>query len=207
MAFWLAIGIIDLVLDLAIAVWASHLVATDRRPRAEKAPLVLAFWARLLAAPFLIIRLASIRDVTRHKSPQEMLRVVTIVTQAQLCLAVFTTCLPYLRLCASKFENGHYSTNMRIIVRRKSKRAAANLTPLQIPVLRAPDRRDADPTAAAARHISVRGSMALSLGSSSLNSARMIISKMTTFWTEEERAPEPDSTPPVPKIDRSFLEV
>lgn len=173
---------------------------------------MLAFGSKLLILPVMVVRLLLLHRTKHVADPTWSWVPLVIATQVQMNLSILTSSIPYVKVCATGFEKGLFSTSMRLSPgSHRTPSKPQDLTPLTI---RIPDKRHLDPTANPSRHLSVRGSVARSPGVSSLGSSKMFINKLTTFWVEEEPAAVstpttsrgPYSTPPVPRISESFYE-
>ena len=186
-------------------------------PWSKKTPVIASFWCKLLAAPFLVARLVLLRNRDTSVGPPLATASLAVVTQIQMSIAVLASSIPYLRMCLTHFEAGVFTTNMRLTPGFKASKLV-NLAPIHVHPAPVADRRYLDPAAEPDRHLSVRGSVARSVGASSMNSARMVISKKMSFWVEEEpasgrwsqplRTPRTPRSPKpaVPQIQESFYE-
>jgi hypothetical protein len=96
-AFWIVYCIIDMTTDVSIIMLSINLVAYLKIRLSSKIAVVGCFAPRILVIGASLARLVYLYPITPHDSPAFELWIPTVCTQAQVCLAIVTACIPFMR--------------------------------------------------------------------------------------------------------------
>jgi hypothetical protein len=105
-AFWIIYCIIDMTTDVSIIMLSINLVAYLKIKSAKKIAVVACFAPRLLVIVASLARLVYLYPITPHDNPAFELWIPTVCTQVQICLAIVTACIPFMRPIFMGAESG-----------------------------------------------------------------------------------------------------
>ncbi|KAI9832415.1 MAG: hypothetical protein M1819_004404 [Sarea resinae] len=108
-SFWTAIGVVDIVTDLAIIAVPIAMVFSLQLARIKKLAVVFAFSFRLLTVGATICRIAFLPHAFRGSDYTHRSFALLVTTQLEVCLGVFAACIPYLRPYVDSVQAGYFS--------------------------------------------------------------------------------------------------
>lgn len=95
--FWIVYCVVDMTSDVAIVMLAVNLVAYLRIPFTRKVIVVACFAPRVLVIGASLARLIYLYPIAPHDNPRFALWTPLLCTQVQVCLAISTACIPYIK--------------------------------------------------------------------------------------------------------------
>ncbi|KAF2732505.1 hypothetical protein EJ04DRAFT_412911, partial [Polyplosphaeria fusca] len=95
--FWIVFCIIDMTSEVGIVMLSVNLVAYLKIKFSRKFAVVACFAPRLLVIGAALARLVYLFPITPHDNPAFNLWTPVICTQVQVCLAISTACIPYMK--------------------------------------------------------------------------------------------------------------
>jgi len=109
-AFWDAIGVIDIITDLAIMALPVIVVRNLQLPLKKKINVVFAFSFRVLAIGSTVFRLVELPKSLRRGTDVTLAGwLVTVATSLEVFFSIFATCVPHLRPFMESIQAGYLS--------------------------------------------------------------------------------------------------
>ncbi|KAI9756786.1 MAG: hypothetical protein M4579_003703 [Chaenotheca gracillima] len=112
-AFWDAIGVLDILIDVAIVALPVYIVWSLQMARSGKAIVIGAFASRIIVIPATALRLYFIPRAVGSSDPTLNAWLYIVCTQVAVSMSIFTSCIPYLKPFMESLETGMLVSDLR----------------------------------------------------------------------------------------------
>lgn len=113
-AFWIFIGIVDILVDILLIVLPTCIFWTLQIPRGTKFAVWFVFSARLLVIPITILRLVFLTNESHSRTVQPLGRSFhsAMATEFQLHIAIIAACAPFLKTFIESMQHGFTTADL-----------------------------------------------------------------------------------------------